>query len=84
MTSIARWLQLGGVFVGTFGASEESGTIDEDWLGVPMFVSGHGPATNRRIIEDAGLIIVQESLDNDDEHGVPVTFHWIMARKPSE
>lgn len=81
LCSIAAWLRHGGRLVGSFGASEDPGSVQSDWLGVPMFFSGHAPEENRRLVERAGLTVEHDSVESATEFEQDVTFHWIAARK---
>ena len=82
LANIAGWLRPGGLFVATFGTNDDPGTVESDWLGVPMFFSGHDAATGKRLVEDAGLEILTAEEITEDEDGTPVTFLWVMAQKP--
>lgn len=44
---IARWLRPGGLLFATMGAHADAGTVEDDWLGAPMFFSHHDADTNR-------------------------------------
>lgn len=82
LAAVAGWLRPGGRFVASFGSSENEGGIESDWLGVPMFFSGHAPQVNRQLVMDSGLVIEHDRLGVEDEGDRTVTFHWIAARKP--
>jgi len=79
----ATWLRPGGLFVASMGAGDDPGTVEEDWLGAPMYFSAFDSATNRRLVEEAGLQLVSADEFTGDEDGEPVTFLWVVARKPS-
>jgi SAM-dependent methyltransferase len=79
---IATWLRPGGLLVATMGAGSTEATVEPVWLGVPMYFSHFDGATNRRLVEDAGLRIINAREETADEDGVPVTFLWVDARKP--
>jgi hypothetical protein len=64
------------------GAGSTEAAVEPDWLGVPMYFSHFDGATNRRLVEDAGLRIISAREETADEDGVPVTFLWVVARKP--
>lgn len=81
---VAAWLRPGGLFVGSFGVDDEPGSVQDDWLGVPMFFSGCRPETNREILTEAGLVIEQDRIETVEEFDQKVRFHWIMARKPGQ
>ena len=78
---IADWLQPGGLLIATMGAWESEG-VEEDWLGAPMYFSHFDAETNQRLVTNAGLDLVEATLDTADEDGQPVTHLWIVGRKP--
>jgi SAM-dependent methyltransferase len=80
--SIARWLRPGSLFVATLTASEDDGTVEEDWLGAPMFFNGFDAATGIAQIEAAGFTILSADVITEDEDGVPVSFLWLVAKLP--
>lgn len=82
LKSIAGWLRPGGLFIASFGSTDHPGGVESDWIGVPMFFSGEASDTNRELVVEAGLTIEQDVLMTDIEGSTPVTFHWIVARKP--
>ncbi|HEY7092549.1 MAG TPA: class I SAM-dependent methyltransferase [Ktedonobacterales bacterium] len=82
LAKIARWLRPGGLFVATMGAGATENGYEEDWLGAPMYWSHFDAETNRRLVEEAGLTIESATLETADEDGAPVTFLWVVARKP--
>jgi hypothetical protein len=47
-----------------------------------MYWSHFDAPTNRRLVEAAGLEIVSGREEIEDEDGAPVTFYWVVARKP--
>jgi ubiquinone/menaquinone biosynthesis C-methylase UbiE len=79
---IAGWLRPGGLFVASLSAGDDPGTIEDDWLGAPMFFSGDDVETGLRRVRDAEFEIVRADEMTEDEAGVPVTFLWVVARKP--
>lgn len=79
---IAGWLRPGGVFLAAFGVEDDPGTVEPDWLGVPMYFSHHSARVNRRLVREAGL---EEQLaevleEPADRHGA--RFLWVLARRP--
>jgi SAM-dependent methyltransferase len=82
LSNIARWLRPGGLFVATLGAGDDPGTIEDDWLGAPMFFSGFNAATSQCLVTEAGLDVLSADEISEDEDGVSVTFLWVVARKP--
>lgn len=81
--TIHQWLQPGGLLVASLSSGGGAGDV-EDWLGVPMYFSGWGRATNLRLLADAGFEIVSARDETDEEFGRPTTFLWVVARKPME
>jgi ubiquinone/menaquinone biosynthesis C-methylase UbiE len=78
---VARWLRPGGGLVVNLGTSGSDAFAD-DWLGVPMYWSSWDQRTNRRLLEAAGLDVLVDSIESSVEDGKPVTFQWVVARKP--
>lgn len=82
LTSIKKWLRPGGLFVATMGTVSEKVGFEEDWLGVPMCWSSYDAETNRRLVEESGLHIINAQEETAKEDGKPVTFLWVVAQKP--
>lgn len=82
MRHVTRWLRPGGLFIASLGASDDPGTVEEDWLGTPMYFSAFDAATNQHLVQAAGLELLSADEITADEDGVPVTFLWVVARKP--
>jgi SAM-dependent methyltransferase len=82
LTNVFRWLRPGGLLVASLGAGDDPGTVEVDWLGAPMYFSSYDAPTNTRLVTDAGFEILSADEITEDEDGVPVTFLWIVARKP--
>ena len=78
---IATWLRPEGLFVAGLGAESLESGIEADWHGAPMYWSHFDSATNRRLVEGAGVEIVSSEEVTAEEDGQPVTFCWIVARK---
>jgi predicted TPR repeat methyltransferase len=82
LVKIAPWLRPGGLFVATMGAGSTEDGYEEDWLGPSMYWSHFDATTDQRLVEEAGLAIESAALEVADEDGAPVTFLWVVARKP--
>jgi ubiquinone/menaquinone biosynthesis C-methylase UbiE len=82
LKEITSWLHPGGWLVATMGVHDVEAGYEEDWLGAPMYWSTYDAATNRRLVAEAGLRLVQASEETAAEFGQPVTFLWIVAQKP--
>ena len=78
---IAGWMRPGGLLVATRGTSAEPGDIEPDWLGAPMYWSHYDRATNRALVEQAGLRILSAREETAEEDSQPVTFLWVIAQK---
>lgn len=81
---IASWLRPDGLLVATMGATDSPGTVQEDWLGVPMYFSHFDAPANRAMVQRAGFVIESADVVEDDEDGRPVAFQWIVARRGFE
>lgn len=77
---VAEWLRPGGGLIASLGASCGD-AYEEDWLGVPMYWSSWDHRTNRRLITDAGLEILVDTVETTLEDGQPVAFQWLIACK---
>lgn len=74
---VHTWLRPGGYFIATLGASDVENWHGE-WLGVPMYFSGHVPERNRELL-DAFELLEDEVVTIVEPEG-EVSFHWILAR----
>lgn len=82
LTRIAGWLRPGGHVLASFGASDLPGWYGV-WLGgVETFFSGYEPETTLRLVREAGLELVRGDLETITEPEGPVTFLWVLARRP--
>lgn len=82
LARIVRWLEPGGSLFAVMGARSQPLGYGEEFFDVPMIWSSYDPSKNRRLIEEAGLEVVQSTLDTEQEHGESVSFLWLWARKP--
>lgn len=81
LQKIVRWLKPGGAFLGNFGAEEFATLEDEKWMGHEhgwMFWSGWGEEKSVKMVEDAGLKVVDRELR---QAVGDAKFVWILARK---
>ena len=81
ITRLAAWLRPGGWFLGNFGTSDDPGTIEPDWLGVPMYWSSHNAQKYPDLIRQVGFTLVEMEVLIDNEDGQAVPFLWILAQK---
>ena len=75
------WLKPGGLFLASLGA-EDSPDWSGEWLGTTMFFSHFAAATNRTLVEAAGLNIERSELVGEMEDGKLVRFLWLIAQRP--
>jgi cyclopropane fatty-acyl-phospholipid synthase-like methyltransferase len=88
---VATWLRPDGLLLATFGSGPRQEAVVDDWLGAPMFFSELDKETNERLVQEAGLRVIDSQLEvmhePESEPGqgpVEVVFHWILARKVAE
>ena len=77
---IHGWLRPGGHFLASLGAGDVDAWTG-DWLGVPMFFSSFLPATNTRLLRDAGFELLRDETVTITEPEGAVTFQWVLARR---
>lgn len=78
---IAGWLRTGGYLLATLSARGETDGIQDDFVGVPMYFSGHDPATNRQLLERVGFELLVDEVVGMQEPGGSASFQWVLARK---
>jgi ubiquinone/menaquinone biosynthesis C-methylase UbiE len=76
------WLKPGGWLIAVLGTRDASGDVDPDWLGAPMYWSHFPSDVNLTMAVEAGLTVVSSEEHTILEEGVPVTFHWLVCRRP--
>jgi SAM-dependent methyltransferase len=82
---IARWLRPGGLLLISMGADDNPGTVEDDWLGVPMYFSHFDAVTNQALVRRAGLEVVEaEVVEEFGPDGAPERFLWVVARRAPE
>lgn len=75
---IRGWLRPGGLLLANFSAFGSDG-VQDDFLGVPMYFSGHDADTNRDLIAEAGFATLLDEVVTVAEPDGAATFHWILA-----
>jgi SAM-dependent methyltransferase len=83
---IWSWLRPGGELFGSFGTSDNPGEVEPAWLGkADMYFSSLPVERTEALFEEVGFSIEFADTVTEVEEGVgPATFHWVIARKPSE
>jgi GrpB-like predicted nucleotidyltransferase (UPF0157 family) len=81
---IGTWLRPRGTFVASFGAGDDRGSVEQSWLGVPMFFSGYEPDVSRSLVGEAGFVDIQTEVVTQREDGADASFLWTVARAPEE
>ena len=82
LARVRTWLRPGGVFLAAFGVEDDPGTIEDDWLGAPMYFSHFSARVNRRLVTDAGFAIEWSEVLREPEDRFDARFLWILARAP--
>jgi SAM-dependent methyltransferase len=77
---VHSWLAEYGLFMATLGAADLEAWTG-DFLGAPTFFSGYEPATNSRLVRDAGFELVRDEVVEIAEPEGTVRFHWVLARR---
>lgn len=77
---IARWLAPGGLLLAVL-PGEDSPDWRGEWLGEPMFFSGHGPATSCRLLTTAGFELLEARVRTTHEPEGDARFLWVLARR---
>jgi SAM-dependent methyltransferase len=80
LAAIRSWLKPGGAFVGSFGVGDDPGTVEEDWLGAPMFFSSFDRDRTLTLLSETGLELIREEVMTQQEHGAPTSFLWVVCR----
>ncbi len=80
---IARWLAPGGLFLAVLAGEDSPGWRGE-WLGEPMFFSGHDAETSLRLLAAAGFDLLETQVRVTHEPEGDAHFLWMLARSPDE
>jgi len=82
LITISDWLRGGGLLVTALSRRFDTGTVEADWLGAPLYFSGYSPEESRDFVAAAGLSIVTLRPESIVENEHPTEFLWLVARKP--
>jgi SAM-dependent methyltransferase len=78
---IAGWLRPGGLFLATLGIVENSGVVDLDWLGAPMYSSSLGAERYLELLAESGFDVLLANGEAQEEHGRDVAFLWVLGAR---
>jgi SAM-dependent methyltransferase len=83
---IRSWLRPGGGLFCSFGTSDNPGEVEPAWLGkADMYFSSMPVDRTEALLDEVGLSIEFADTVTEVEEGEgPATFHWVIARKPSQ
>jgi SAM-dependent methyltransferase len=82
LARIRRWLRPGGILIAVMGVEDDPGTIEDDWLGVPMYFSHFSARKNRRLVQEAGFVIDSAEVLIEPEDRDDARFLWVIAHAP--
>jgi ubiquinone/menaquinone biosynthesis C-methylase UbiE len=82
LSQIHGWLRPGGLLLAVFGTSDTEAWTGE-WLGSTMFFSSFPPATNRRLLAEAGFELVLDEIVTmvEPEPDGAGEWQWVLARR---
>ena len=82
LARIAAWLRPDGWLLISMGAGDNSGEVEDDWLGVPMYFSHFDAVTNQALVQRAGFELVEaDVVEEIGPDGAPERFLWVVARR---
>ncbi|HET9347190.1 MAG TPA: class I SAM-dependent methyltransferase [Candidatus Limnocylindrales bacterium] len=79
---VRRWLRPGGMFLASMGVEDDPGSIEADWLGADMYFSHFSARKNRRLVEQAGLVVESADVATEPEDRHDARFLWVVAVAP--
>lgn len=82
LARIREWLRPEGILIAAMGVEDDPGTIEEDWLGVPMYFSHFSARKNRRLVGEAGFVVDSAEVLVEPEDRDDARFLWIVAHSP--
>jgi len=78
---IGRWLRPGGHLLVAIEDADVPGVVHE-WLGAPSCFSSYAASEERRLVEVAGLEVLDAEVEAQVEQGMDVPYLWLVARRP--
>ena len=80
LARIGRWARPGGLVLLTMSAADNPGSVDDDWLGAPMYFSHFDSATNRALVQRSGIRILSADVVDEDARDAGARFLWVIGR----
>jgi ubiquinone/menaquinone biosynthesis C-methylase UbiE len=80
---ISKWLRPGGLFMAAMYPYDVENLVTDDWHGATMYWSSFDEDKTLTLIRNAGLTIIEQSLESAIEDGKETTFLWLIATKPA-
>lgn len=83
LTRISTWLRPGCLLVASLSGREERGEhLEPEWLaGAAVYWSAYPPEDSLRFLEDAGLVVIEATVETSIEDGESFLVFWVLARK---
>ncbi len=81
LKNISSWLRKGGLFMAAMYPYDFENLVTEDWHGATMYWSSFNEEKTLQLIRDAGLTVIEQSMESAVEDGKETTFLWLIARK---
>jgi cyclopropane fatty-acyl-phospholipid synthase-like methyltransferase len=81
LRSFHAMLKPGGFVLLCMGAGDLPGSVNEDWLGAPMYWSHYGAETNLKMIQECGFTVLSSELVSDNFTKPPATHLFVLAEK---
>ena len=82
--SIFKILKPEGLLIANLGKDDLPDSVEDDWLGKPMFFSHYDADTSEGMIRKTGFELISANDEPEMEYDRPVCFRWFVARKPAE
>jgi SAM-dependent methyltransferase len=78
---VADSLRPSGLLLMTFPNDGGPGSVDDDWLGAPMYFAGDDAATSLARVRAEGLEVLRGETVAQVEFGAETRFLWVLARR---
>ena len=80
---IHDWLRPGGLFLTCLSTTDQSGWLEEDFLGFggTSWTNGYDTATNRALLVEAGFTLLDDSRGGSRRADRAEAWFWVLARR---